>query len=170
MAITYQFIASSTVSSGTSPTNVTFSSVPSNFTDLILRFSARSAGATATIRIYWGTAAATYSNTILRGDGGTATSTRASSLNYVEFTNGAAATGSTALTFSSGELYIPNYTTSNNKVLSVFNTQENNAATSNIVSVAGLRRSSTAISDLLIDCTGGYVDGSSFYLYGIKNS
>ena len=172
MPSTYTLISSNVLSS--SAASVTFSAIPATYTDLVLRCSLRSDVASTlenvTIR-YNSDSATNYSLTRLRGDGSSASSSASSSANEMTFF--AAADGSTATsnTFSSWELYIPSYTASQNKPMGSFQVQENNTTAANITAVATLWRNSAAITSMLISAqSSNFVSGSSFYLYGIKNS
>jgi hypothetical protein len=172
MPSTYTLISSNVLTS--SAASVTFSAIPSTYTDLVLRISGR----TNTINdrqnafIRFNSDAATnYSWLRLRGDGTTASSTLGSNNNEVNFFAALDADNATANTFSNWEVYIPNYTVSASKPLSSISAQENNNATANIVAVAGLWRNNAAITSILISAqSDSFVSGSSFYLYGIKNS
>jgi hypothetical protein len=75
----------------------------------------------------------------------------------------------TANTFSSNEIYIPNYTSSNNKSWSVDSTTENNATGSYIELIAGLWSNTAAITSIAFTDLGGnsFAAGSTFSLYGI---
>ena len=73
--------------------------------------------------------------------------------------------------FSSFEMYIPNYTSSNYKSFSVENVAENNATLGYSQSSAGLWSASAAITSLSFYCGTATIEQySTFYLYGIKNS
>ena len=78
----------------------------------------------------------------------------------------------TSNTFGTFEIYLPSYTASQNKPFSGFGVAETNATNTRIGAVAGLYRSTTAISSVKLSLLTGpnFVAGSSFYLYGIKNS
>jgi hypothetical protein len=79
----------------------------------------------------------------------------------------------TANTFSNGELYIPNYTSSTNKPSSMFNVNENNASVAALspLIAAGLFSNTSTISTILFkQLSGNLAAGSSFYLYGVKNA
>jgi len=73
----------------------------------------------------------------------------------------------TANTFASAEIYIPNYTSSNYKSLSVDFVGENNATTSYQYFTAGLFSNTSAITSLVIDGTDNFVQYSTATLYGI---
>lgn len=172
MANTYTLISSNTLSS--SAASVTFSSIPATYTDLVLRASVRSDSVGTTIHDFTyrinGSSATAYSKTQLTGNGTSAAS-------YAQYTtrfileNTLDGASATANTFGNIEIYIPSYTASQFKPIGHFGVSENNATLAGINTMAGLYTNSTAISQ--IECyTSGYnfVSGSSFYLYGIKNS
>jgi hypothetical protein len=75
----------------------------------------------------------------------------------------------TANTFSSNEIYIPNYASSNNKSWSVDSTTENNATASYIELIAGLWSNTAAITSIALADLGGapFAQYSTFYLYGV---
>jgi hypothetical protein len=77
---------------------------------------------------------------------------------------------STADTFTNAEMYIPSYLSSANKPISQITSMENNTTTAFIEAHAHLIGSSTAINSITFTASGDFVSGSSFYLYGIKNS
>jgi hypothetical protein len=85
---------------------------------------------------------------------------------------GAVSTGLTSNTFSNSEIYIPNYAGSNKKSFSADIVMENNATTAFSTLNASLWQGTAAISSLtFFDHNGNnFVQYSSFYLYGIKNS
>ena len=173
MPSTYTLIKGETLAS--SAASYTFTAIPSTFTDLVLRFSLRTNRTSTFDNIATqinGDTATNYSNILLAGDGSAATSSFGSSLSIWrdQVTNG---NDSTIDTFSNSELYIPNYTSSTNKVASVFSVQENNAATNaRIRANAYLYRGTGSITSMVFTQTNGssWLAGSSFYLYGIKNS
>jgi hypothetical protein len=75
----------------------------------------------------------------------------------------------TANTFSSNEIYIPNFTSSNFKSWTADGTTENNATLSYIELIAGLWSNTAAITSIeLIDLGGSsFLANSTFSLYGI---
>jgi len=174
MANTYTLISSNTLGSDTA--TVTFSSIPGTYTDLVLKGSARLSAAgvafdTPFVR-YNNNSSSIYSQIILRGTGSAAQSANSgANATRLELGNIPAATA-TANTFGSFEIYIPSYTASQNKPTSFFTAQENNNSTSYIQSIANLFRSTSAITEINLYNSAGvnFVTGSSFYLYGIKNS
>mgnify|MGYP003342157445 CR=1 FL=1 len=79
----------------------------------------------------------------------------------------------TANTFSNGELYIPNYTSSSQKFISDDSVRENNATSGIDFLSAGLWTGTSAINTITLRVYGGsanLVQYSTFYLYGINNS
>jgi len=171
MPSTYTLISSNVLTS--SAASVTFSAIPSTYTDLVLRVSLRSTANTLNCAIIFNSnTSSIHSGTFVYGFSTTAGSgneLNTSALNP-QFTNSNAMT---ANTFGSAELYIPNYTNSSNKPVSSINASETNSATDAwIMGYAGLWRGSAAITSITITSGSGgsHVSGSSFYLYGIKNS
>ena len=172
MATTYTLISSNTLSS--SAASVTFSSIPSTYTDLVLRISARTATtgqAIDTITFQFNSSGGTaYSVTRLSGDGSTAASSRNSGVSVINGFFVLDAADATANTFGSVEFYVPSYTASQNKPVSVIGAQEDNNASARIAATAGLWQNTAAITSITATGGGNFVSGSSFYLYGIKNS
>ena len=171
---TYTLINSNVLSS--SAASVTFSSIPATYTDLVVRLSIRTdlANFYDADRIYFNGSAATtnYSYTWLRGLGSGTPSSGSQ-------TSGDAGTGlhsegntATSNTFSSGEVYISNYSTSASKPFSFFNLGENNSTSARMGVAANLFSSSAAISSITFYPLEGtnYLSTSSFYLYGISNA
>jgi hypothetical protein len=174
MANTYTLIQAQTLAS--SAASVTFSSIPATYTDLVLKCSIREAplsNQSTDLQIQFNADTTNnYSKTSIEADGATAFSTRQSNLYAQFFLNVTAGSVSTANTFSSFEMYLPNYTSTSNKPLSGFGADENNTTTAYLVGHAGLYRGTSAISLIKImdPNIGSFDTTSSFYLYGIKNS
>lgn len=169
MPATYTLIASNTLSSSAS--SITFSSIPQTYTDLVVRLSARcdAASVDRSLGIRPNGSSANDSNTSLSGDGSAASSARSTAdFDAGRFT----AANATANTFGSVEIYIPNYTVSANKPMSVFGVAETNATAVTMRVNALLWSNTAAITSLQIDTdtTPLFVAGSSFFLYGINNS
>ena len=174
MATTYTLISSNVLTG--SAASVTFSSIPSTYTDLVLKVSARSTRVANSnnldLRIN-ADSSALYSYTYIYGSGSSAASSRSSADTSV-FVSTMNAANSTSNTFTSAEIYIPSYTVSQNKPFGSFGAFENNSATVNEIDAnAHLYRSTSAITSLTLYSGLGsfnFDTGSSFYLYGIKNS
>lgn len=170
MPTTYTLISSNTLSG--SAASVTFSAIPSTYTDLVLRVSTRAdAGTADDIQITFNSTNSSYSRTNLKGNGSTATSQRGSSQSYFYMDWSGDGSGMTANSFGSAELYIPNYAGSFNKVMSNFGVTENNSISAYMATTAGLWSNTAAITSInVLSGLGNFLTGSSFYLYGIKNS
>jgi len=170
MANTYELIASSTVGSG-GAANITFSSIPHTYTDLKLVISARGSrsGVYNVMKIKFNGVDTNQTAKVIEGNGATAGSYSDTIITVIM--SGASAT---ANTFGNGEVYIPNYTSSNYKSVSTDSVAETNATTEYMDIIAGLWSSSAAITSITIDpsvpTTYTMLEHSSAYLYGIKNS
>ena len=170
MANTYTLIEAKTL--GSSAASIDFTSIPQTYTDLILVYSARTNAANRSdeANLTFNNNASNYSWKMLYGSGTTAASAQdsaVSSIAGIQIPGG----NSTASTFSNGQIYIPNYTGSNYKSVSSEAAQEDNQTTAYIKIVAGLWSNSAAITSVkLSGATGSFVQYSTFYLYGIKNS
>jgi len=166
MANTYTLIASSTVSSG-GATSIDFTSIPSTYTDLIIKISARADAGQFAELIFNGSTTG-YSNIRIEGDGSTAYSNSRSD-DLIQFLNG---TSTTANTFGNAEIYIPNYTSSNYKSFSQDFVAENNATSTTVSLWAGLWSNTAAITSISLDPQGTakFVQYSTAYLYGVKNA
>jgi hypothetical protein len=147
--------------------SIVFDDIPQTFTDLLIKISARSdrasTGEGGTLLFPSGT----YLSRVLRGDG----SGTASFDQTFGFAFDVTATSRTANTFSSAQIYIPNYTSSAEKTASCEWVQENNATQSLLGLVAYKATYSSAITELTIGLSEGttnkYVEFSTFTLYGI---
>jgi hypothetical protein len=174
MPATYTLISSNVLTS--SQASVTFSAIPATYTDLVVRFSARSENAAiiATIRTRLnGSTSSIYSLTRLVGDPSSSSASSSGVSSGTGFTSTyAVADSATSNTFSSGEIYIPSYTASQNKPISTFSVSENNSTEAYEQIAANLFSSTSAISSISFDFASGinFLTGSSFYLYGISNS
>lgn len=173
MANTYTLIEAQTL--GSSAASVTFSSIPSTYTDIKFVISARSTGAAERIDIRWyfnsDTSGSNYSYKRLFGYEGGALSGSGSGT-YTDAGTAIDGANATSNTFSNNELYIPNYAGSNAKSASGDWTAENNSSGSYILGFnAHLWNQTSAISSVTFSpATGNFAQYSSFYLYGIKNS
>ena len=158
-----------------SAASVTFANIPqSGYTDLKIVLSARvTDGAAVANSIYMKMNSLTtsiYSQKALEGNGASASSFSQSGVDNavrVAITNGS---GSTASTFSSSEIYIPNYTSSNNKSVSIDTVAETNATTQYMNMLAYLVSSTAAISSLTfsVESSGvAFAQYSTFSLYGL---
>jgi hypothetical protein len=167
MPSTYTLISSNVLSS--SAASVTFSAIPNTFTDLLIKVSTRTDFFTDITVVLNSDTASNYSKRDIEGDGSAAYSFASSNVNAFPWTYANNNYAQTTNTFSNGELYIPSYTASQNKPLGGFAVTENNGTTSVMAAVAGLWRNTAAITSIQLQ-GNSFVSGSSFFLYGIKNS
>lgn len=162
-----------------SQASVTFSAIPSTYTDLVILISARGDNSGTVTQFcvveFNGDASSLYSRTFLEGDGSSASSGRFSTTYIIN--NTLTANSATSSTFSNMEFYIPNYAGSTNKVLSDSSVSETNATTApKINAMAGLYRNTTTISSIKLTAltpalgASNFLSGCRFDLYGIKNS
>jgi hypothetical protein len=174
MPTTYTLITSNTLSS--SAASVTFSAIPNTFTDIVVRASARSdfsAAIDSFIMRINADSTSNYSETRLVAYAGTSILTdRYSNQTSIQniTLNGDT---STSNTFSVTEIYIPSYLSTVSKAIPALSVVENNSTTVNqILTDAALYRGTSAISSIAFTPSAGtnFLSGSSFYLYGIKNS
>jgi hypothetical protein len=171
MANTFELIASNTVGSGGAAT-ITFSSIPSTFTDLSIYVSGRTTfSATRTnLNIDFNGLTTNRSYRNVRGfDSGSVGSVSASN-SIVGYVPGATATAST---WGSTSIYIPNYASSSiNKSISSDTVAENNSSTAWMVGLfASLWSATSAITSITLDLDDGdFAQYSTAYLYGVKNA
>jgi hypothetical protein len=173
MPNTYSLISSNVLTA--SAGSVSFNSIPATFTDLLLRYSTKTDYADfrvlGAIRFNNDTAN-NYSNTTLNKVDNTVQSNRYSSNSFSYDIESPSASG-TANTFGSGEIYVPSYLVAANKPFSDITYGEiNTGLNQQIYALANLWRNTAAITSITAFPGGGanFVSGSSFYLYGIKNS
>jgi hypothetical protein len=171
MANTFELIASSTVGSG-GAANINFSSIPSTYTDLCVKFSGRtnqSAVIDGTkIRFNNDNTSGNYTARRLYADGSAAFSDTNNLGNF--FSNG---NTSTANTFSNCDLYIPNYTSTNARSYATENAPEENGTTQYYGIGAQLwSDTTTAINQITLSPESGtaFLQYSTAYLYGVKNA
>lgn len=170
MPNTFTKIASVTVGAGGAGT-IAFTSIPQTYTDLKVLLSTRSTYSAGfdSLGIYFNGSQADISNRNIGGNGSSASSS--SSTYRAIGTNDSAF--ATANTFASTEIYIPNYTGSTFKSMSVDSVAENNATPANVLLVANLWSQTAAITALTFDnSTSGqnFVQYSTATLYGISKS
>ena len=156
-----------TVGSG-GAANIDFTSIPSTYTDLVLKLSLRQSSTSigyATIKFNGSSTGFTYRS--LEGSGSTAASFNGSigAIGVIDPSN------YTASTFSSFDIYIPNYAGSTNKSYSADAVSENNATTAYADLIAGLWSNTAAINQITVqDLSGNLVQYSTAYLYGVSNA
>lgn len=170
---TYKLISSVTVGSG-GAANIDFTSIPGTYTDLLLKISARyvQSGSGTLVEVTFNNSGTSYTNRRLLGTG-SAASSNSSGTAYINVLS-ASEGGWTANTFGNGELYIPNYTSANNKSVSADYVTENNATLALSGLTAGLWSNSSAINSIKLTGETGssltFAQYSTAYLYGISNA
>jgi hypothetical protein len=180
MATTYSLISSVTVGSG-GAANISFTSIPATYTDLLIKYSATTndTGVVTWTKLTFNGSTSGYSDRYMRGNGvsvisGTDGSDSAGAAGF----GGAVRSTATASGWVSPivqgnvEIYIPNYAGSNNKSYSVDGVIENNDTFTHQSLIAGLWSNSSAITSLNINATSTFAfqQYSTFYLYGISNA
>jgi hypothetical protein len=172
MANTYEAIATVTVGSG-GEASIDFTNIPQTFTDLVIRASVRNnAGATirnSNLRVN-SNSSAIYSERVMDGNGSAVGSASSGGTNVINWGGLANDALSTVNTFSNFEIYIPNYTSSNNKSISVDAVAENNGTFGQQRLSASLAATSSAITSVNIIGEANFLQYSTATLYGIKNS
>jgi hypothetical protein len=145
--------------------SIEFTSIPQTFTDLLLLVSARST-----------TASGSYTATFLRFNGSSSNLSQrrlygngssVGSDNEANIIVTVPRAGATSNTFSSNTIYIPNYTGSTNKSVSIDNVTENNASLVLTDITAGLWSNTAAITTITLAADSTFVAGSTISLYGI---
>jgi hypothetical protein len=170
MADTFVKIATVTVG-GAGAATMGFTSIPATYTDLVVKFSARDAAAgSPRLDLSFNGSTTLSSGIRLTGSGSAAASSAIPNSPTAGY-GGTSGGNDTASTFTNGEIYIPNYASSNNKSYSVDNVGENNATAALAALVANLWSSSAAITSVTLTAgSGTFQQYSTATLYGIKNS
>lgn len=162
MPANYVLLATQTVGNG-GAASVTFSNIPqSGYTDLKVVMSVRSTDDYLNVS-FNGSSSNFTSRTLGANSGGAFSISASTGLAY-----GLSNSNSwTANTFSNAELYIPNYTSSNNKSFSVDAVTENNGTAITLALYAGLWSNTSAITSISFNQGSNTIlAGSTFYLYG----
>jgi hypothetical protein len=166
MPNTYTLIASNTLASTTA--SVTFSSIVSTYTDLLVKVSARGTNASTTVEmlVSFNGVSTNLSSRLLYGTGAAAGSVSPSNI-----AGAISAANDTSSTFGNSEFYIPNYAGSTYKSVSFDSVSENNATTAYQYLTAGLWSNTAAITSItLTPAASSFATNSSFYLYGISKT
>jgi hypothetical protein len=146
--------------------NITFTSIPQNFTDLVLFISGRTdralEGDGFSLRFNGNQSGYSQRRLIGAGSGSPSSDTQLNSF----FTT---ANNATANTFGNSSIYIPNYAGNANKSYSNDGVSENNAATSYAGINAGVWANTDAINSITLTPEGGTVfrANTTASLYGI---
>ena len=160
MAVTYEAIATQTL--GSAAATVTFSSIASTWTDLILVINATTTSGNRGLRAVLNSdSGSNYSSTYISGDGTSASSGRYTSTTYLDTVASLSnATPSTTI------MHFQNY--SNASTYKTILTRNSNSAVVSRASI-GLWRNTSAITSILVQLSADNLNtGSTFTLYGIK--
>ena len=173
---TFVKIASVTVGSG-GASSIDFTSIPGTYTDLCIKVTARgtdnSGNGWNNGYLTFNSSGTGYSSCIIVGRGDLAPASFTGSSTELGYTFYISNSVTTANTFASTDIYVPNYAGSNYKSLSSDFAEENNAARAIMGFSAGLWSNTSAITSItLTPATGAgtFVQYSTATLYGISNA
>lgn len=165
MATAYELIASVEVGAG-GASSIDFTSIPSTYTDLVIKLSAKGATVQEAGDILIGFNGSTSSFTNRRLFTFQTTVYSDTQTNFAGQIPGSKVT---ANSFGSAEIYIPNYAGSTNKSISSDTSVETNSADGLEYLGATLWSNTAAITSIsLTNNAGNFVQYSTAYLYGIK--
>jgi hypothetical protein len=162
MPSTYEPIATNTL--GTATNSVSFTSIPATYTDLVLIINGEGTGGASqdvTFRLNGETASTNYSETVVRGNGSSASSVRYSE-SYL----------TAAMAWSAGRncnhiVQFMNY--SNSTTYKTILSRNNYAGGGTDAIVTLWRATPAAINQITLNISGGnFAVGTSFTIYGIK--
>jgi len=163
-------------STPTGVATVDFTSIPQTYTDLVLKISARSDYGSAghEMSIQTNSLTTGYTNRMAYVSGGSVLSANASNDKHT-WAGGVVGASATSNIFSNCELYFPNYSsTTIAKSMSCDVTTENNSSSVGAMWLnSGVNTNTAAISSLTLYCWQSFINfvsGTTFALYGIKNS
>jgi hypothetical protein len=159
---TYEPIATTTL--GSAATSITFSSITSAYTDLMLVLTGKKDTATGSGISYRlnGDSGSNYAWTYISGDGASATSSSGPNFSFGYFGPALDATNLFLVT-----LDIFSYAGSTYKTALATLSDDNNG-TGIVSRVVNLYRSTSAISSIELRCADSYAAGTTATLYGIK--
>lgn len=157
-------ISTVTVGSGGAAT-IAFNNIPQTYTDLLIKISGRTDRTVDvdSINITFNGSSSSMTWRTLMGDGSSATSGTAQRV-WVNSTT------YTSNTFGNAEIYIPNYTSANNKSTSIDVVTENNATGAYVELLTQLWSNTSPISSIGLSPQFGtnWLQYSSATLYGIR--
>lgn len=168
MPTTYEPIATTTLGSATN--TVTFSSIPSTYTDLIVVIRTQlSAVSNQYIKMNFNNdTGSNYSNTRLLGNGSSATSDRASNATDIDSGFMPAADGTGQGTIIANIMNYSNSTTYKTSLIR-WESQAGVSTKQYVAAEVALWRSTSSINEIdLVSNNSNFNSGSTFTLYGIK--
>ena len=164
MAVNFTYVPIQTQTLTSNTNSVTFSSIPSTYKDLVIVISAKvTSGSNLSMKLN-GDTGTNYSATYLTGTGSGIGSTQYTNLNSGALDNyGYPDTSGFNITIAN----VMNYANTNTykSWLSRSNNPNNGLA-----ALAGLWRSTSAISNIQIFVSSNFVTGSTFTIYGIASA
>ena len=176
MANTFELISSVTVGAG-GAASIDFTSIPATYTDLNAVLSVRTSGDQpgtnyCQLKMTYNGSSSGFSYRMIYGIPGLGVgSLSGSSLSQIDWAGGVVDTTATSSTFGSNSIYIPNYAGSAYKSASHDGVTENNATNALETMTASLWSDTAAINRITFTAeTGSFVQYSTAYLYGVKNS
>lgn len=160
-----------TIEVGTATANITFSSIPQIYDDLLVVASFRSSESTvgSNAEIRFNNSSTGYSSRLLYGGGSGAGASATGGSDRIQWAPTTSGNSSTANTFGNASIYIANYRSSVAKSVSIDAVAENNATTSRQDINAALWNNTAAITSISFtwEQTANFVQFSSASLYGI---
>lgn len=162
----------STANGNGSSGDIVFSSIPSTYKHLQIRFTSRGAfaGTISDLGLYVNNNfGAIYTNHQLVGNGSTVSSANLTGQTTVTLINSTTGSSATASSFSSGIIDILDYSqTTKNKTFRMLSGEH--TASPRVQLVSGLAETTTAISSigLFIAAGGAFAVGTRFSLYGVS--
>ena len=169
MPSTYVQIGTAVVVGGGGTSSIDFSSIPSTYTDLVLKLSARATSLGGLVEEVLVSINGSSANQTTRGLYGTGAA--AGSQNVTKIMVLADGSGATASTFGNAELYIPNYAGSTNKSMSSDSVSETNGTSGWQYLNASLWSQTAAITSISLTIAAStFVQYTTAYLYGVSNA
>jgi hypothetical protein len=157
-------VAIATTTLGSTAANITFSSIPSTYTDfrvvLVGKGAANASGNVFEFRIN-GDTGTNYSRTLLKGDGASASSARTTSATNISFNTDKKLDSMYMVTVDA-----LSYAGSTNKTFLMEWSGDYNGE-GNVIRSVGLWRSTSAITSIAFATNGNFVAGDTATLYGI---
>jgi hypothetical protein len=147
----------------TAAASIEFTSIPQDGTDLVALVSSRStvASIVAAVEIKPNGAAGTFRRLWGEGSGGVYTDSLSAMIGFQS------AASNTADTFGNISFYIPNYTATQNKSISIDSVSEGNSSQIYMLLGAGLSSNTAAVTSLTFVSSENFVAGSTISLYKI---
>lgn len=149
--------------------SIDFTNIPQTYTDLYILLSARSTASFVSddLNVQFNNSSANFTYRNIYSTGSNPVTSSSGSTNIIGAMNGA---NSTASVFSNASIYVPNYTSSNNKSISFDGVIENNATRGDDTLWAALWSNSAAITSIKLSSSANLAQYSSATLYGVTSA